>query len=263
VHMRRQFHRARPPIPVNGLTAYRLARPAAAACAAELARGVQHVVRLATTISFVEMNKLTPLLFDAPGRTTPVANWVIEAGQERSIRASPIRYVPSHPSPHGPSRWRARPARRARRWSSARAPGSISARCSPRRSRATRTATRPISAAPDRRGRRQVRDSDGPSQWQPTASTTRIRSRTCSYVPDAKLGYVTDLWSPGRDPLPPKITPPLASVVAGVRGHGHRAGRAGGHGSTGDFATLQNWRANDSLGRDSGGRLLESMQPPR
>jgi len=60
------------------------------------------------------------------------------------------------------------------------------------------------------------------------------------YVPDAKLGYVTDLWSPGRDPLPAKITPPLAAVVAAVKKHGIEPARfAGGHGSTGDFAPLQ------------------------
>src|SRR5439155_13573987 len=48
------------------------------------------------------------------------------------------------------------------------------------------------------------------------------KSYLIGYVPDAKLGYVTDLWSPGRDPLPAKITPPLASVVTGVKKHGDR-----------------------------------------
>ena len=59
------------------------------------------------------------------------------------------------------------------------------------------------------------------------------------YVPDAKLGFVTDLWSPGP-PLPAKITPPLAAVVAGVRKYGIEPARfAGGHGSVGDFAPLR------------------------
>src|SRR2546430_15471633 len=59
------------------------------------------------------------------------------------------------------------------------------------------------------------------------------KSYLLGYVPDAKLGYITDLWSPGRDPLPAKITPPLASVVAGVKKHGIEPARfAGGHGSS-------------------------------
>jgi len=66
------------------------------------------------------------------------------------------------------------------------------------------------------------------------------KSYLIGYVPDAKLGYVTDLWSPGRDPLPAKITPPLASVVTGVKKHGIEPARfAGGHGSSGDYAPLQ------------------------
>lgn len=59
------------------------------------------------------------------------------------------------------------------------------------------------------------------------------------YVPDARLGWVTDLWSPGRDPLPAKITPPLAAVVAGVKKAGISPLKfAGGHGSTADYPPL-------------------------
>jgi hypothetical protein len=59
------------------------------------------------------------------------------------------------------------------------------------------------------------------------------------YVPDARLGWVVDLWSPGRDPLPAKISPALASVVDGVRKAGIAPTRfAGGHGSVGDYAPL-------------------------
>jgi len=66
------------------------------------------------------------------------------------------------------------------------------------------------------------------------------KSYLIGYVPDAKLGFVTDLWSPGRDPLPAKITPPLAAVAAGVKKAGIEPARfAGGHGSVGDFAPLQ------------------------
>jgi len=59
------------------------------------------------------------------------------------------------------------------------------------------------------------------------------------YVSDAKIGFVTDLWSPGRDPLPPKINPGLAAVFNGVKKAGIAPVKfAGGHGSVGDFAPL-------------------------
>ena len=58
------------------------------------------------------------------------------------------------------------------------------------------------------------------------------------YVPDAKLGYVTDLWNPGQ-PLPDKATPAMVSVVNTVKRAGIEPARfAGGHGSTADYATL-------------------------
>ena len=59
------------------------------------------------------------------------------------------------------------------------------------------------------------------------------------YVADARLAYVTDIWSPGRDPLPAKISSPLAALVTAVRQAGIAPTRfAGGHGSTGDYAPL-------------------------
>jgi len=59
------------------------------------------------------------------------------------------------------------------------------------------------------------------------------------YVADAKLGFVTDLWSPGAAPLPDKITPPLAAVVNTVKKAGITPLKfAGGHGATGDYAPL-------------------------
>jgi glyoxylase-like metal-dependent hydrolase (beta-lactamase superfamily II) len=59
------------------------------------------------------------------------------------------------------------------------------------------------------------------------------------YVADAKLGWVVDLWSPGRDPLPEKLTPAQAALVAEVKKAGISPEKfAAGHGSTGDFAPL-------------------------
>jgi glyoxylase-like metal-dependent hydrolase (beta-lactamase superfamily II) len=59
------------------------------------------------------------------------------------------------------------------------------------------------------------------------------------YVDDAKLGIVTDLWSPGRDPLPAQTNPNLTAVVRGVEKYGLKPERfAGGHGGTGEYAPL-------------------------
>ena len=58
------------------------------------------------------------------------------------------------------------------------------------------------------------------------------------YVPDAKLGYVTDVWTPGP-PLPDKPNPALLSVVNTVKRAGIEPTRfAGGHGATADYAPL-------------------------
>jgi glyoxylase-like metal-dependent hydrolase (beta-lactamase superfamily II) len=59
------------------------------------------------------------------------------------------------------------------------------------------------------------------------------------YVEDAKLGFVADIWSPGRDPLPAQADPGLASIVAVVKKHGLTPERfAGGHGNTAPYAPL-------------------------
>lgn len=59
------------------------------------------------------------------------------------------------------------------------------------------------------------------------------------YIADARLGFVTDLWSPGAAPLPDKITPALAALVNTVKKVGIAPLKfAGGHGATGDYAPL-------------------------
>jgi glyoxylase-like metal-dependent hydrolase (beta-lactamase superfamily II) len=58
------------------------------------------------------------------------------------------------------------------------------------------------------------------------------------YVPDAKLGFVTDVWSPGT-PLPEKPNPALMSVVNTVKRAGIQPERfAGGHGTVAPYSTL-------------------------
>jgi glyoxylase-like metal-dependent hydrolase (beta-lactamase superfamily II) len=59
------------------------------------------------------------------------------------------------------------------------------------------------------------------------------------YVPDAKLGFVTDIWSPSPAPLPDKLNPALAALVASVKKAGISPAKfAGGHGATADYAPL-------------------------
>src|SRR5437667_440340 len=89
------------------------------------------------------------------------------------------------------------------------------------------------------------------------------KSYLIGYVPDAKLGYVTDLWSPGRDPLPAKITPPLASVVTGVKKHGIEPARfAGGHGSSADYMPLQKLAGESLVLRRGAARRFFEPHPP-
>ncbi|MFL5274418.1 MAG: MBL fold metallo-hydrolase [Anaeromyxobacteraceae bacterium] len=60
-----------------------------------------------------------------------------------------------------------------------------------------------------------------------------------AYVPDARVGFVADLWSPGRDVLGARLTPGQAAVVAAVRARGLSPLRfAGGHGSAAEYAPL-------------------------
>jgi hypothetical protein len=59
------------------------------------------------------------------------------------------------------------------------------------------------------------------------------------YIADANLAWVTDLWNPGRDPLPETLNPNQAALVAGVKKVGlNPATFAAAHGSTGEFAPL-------------------------
>ena len=60
-----------------------------------------------------------------------------------------------------------------------------------------------------------------------------------AWVPDAKLGFVTDIWTPGP-PLPAKPNPGLAAVVNTVKKAGIQPERfAGGHGSVDEYQKLE------------------------
>jgi glyoxylase-like metal-dependent hydrolase (beta-lactamase superfamily II) len=59
-----------------------------------------------------------------------------------------------------------------------------------------------------------------------------------AWVPHARLGFVTDIWSPGV-PLPAKPNPGLASVVSTVKRAGLQPERfVGGHGTSSDYQSL-------------------------
>ena len=59
------------------------------------------------------------------------------------------------------------------------------------------------------------------------------------YVPDARLGFVADLWTPGL-PLPPRMNPGLQALVNGVRQAGIAPLRfAGGHGNVAPYQLLE------------------------
>jgi glyoxylase-like metal-dependent hydrolase (beta-lactamase superfamily II) len=57
------------------------------------------------------------------------------------------------------------------------------------------------------------------------------------YVPDAKLGWVTDLWNPGAPPM--ASNPNLVAIVQGVQKMGIQPERfGGGHGAVGNYADV-------------------------
>src|SRR5262245_39956489 len=59
------------------------------------------------------------------------------------------------------------------------------------------------------------------------------------FVSEANIGFATDIWSPGAGPLPDKLNPALASLVAAVKKAGVTPTKfAGGHGSVADYAPL-------------------------
>jgi glyoxylase-like metal-dependent hydrolase (beta-lactamase superfamily II) len=67
--------------------------------------------------------------------------------------------------------------------------------------------------------------------------TTHATGYLIPYVPDAKLGFVTDLWGPGA-PLT-NSNPNLVEIVNGVQKMGIQPERfAGGHGAVGNYADV-------------------------
>jgi len=83
-----------------------------------------------------------------------------------------------------------------------------------------------------------ITDSRGRQVMMYVMDNPHAKGMMMGWVPDAKLGFVTDIWSPGP-PLPAKPNPGLVAVVNTVKKAGLQPERfAGGHGSTSDYASL-------------------------
>ena len=206
----------------------------------ELAPGVQHVVGGTHNSLLVEMSDHL-IVFDAPV-TDAQSLWVVNAAKEK-FPGKPIRWVvlTHHHMDHtGGVRGLL-------------AEGAILVVGQGAGAHFRRVLDAPATRNPDLRPRdfrgtpilevpesHVMSDARGRQVIVYRIDNPHSKSYLIGYVPDAKLGYVTDLWSPGRDPLPAKITPPLASVVTGVKKHGIEPARfAGGHGSSADYMPLQ------------------------
>jgi glyoxylase-like metal-dependent hydrolase (beta-lactamase superfamily II) len=83
-----------------------------------------------------------------------------------------------------------------------------------------------------------MRDARGRQVIAYAMANPHARGMLMAYVPDARLGFVADVWSPGP-PLPPKPNAALLSVVNTVnRAHLEPLRFAGGHGGIADYAPL-------------------------
>jgi len=83
-----------------------------------------------------------------------------------------------------------------------------------------------------------ITDSRGRQVMAYLIDNPHAKGMLMGWVPDAKLGFVTDIWSPGP-PLPGKPNPGLLSVVNAVNKTNLQPERfAGGHGSTDEYAKL-------------------------
>lgn len=67
----------------------------------------------------------------------------------------------------------------------------------------------------------------------------RYQGENAAFIPDAKLGFVTDIWSPGRAPLGARLDAGQTALVNVVKRWGLAPERfAGGHGSVASFPGL-------------------------
>lgn len=203
----------------------------------EIAPGVQHVVGGSHNSLLVEMADYL-IVFDAPV-TDWQSNWTIAAAKAR-YPGKPIRYlVLTHHHMDHAGGLRAYLAQGATLVVGKGAGDHFRKVLAAPFTRNPDLAPRDLSRAPIIEVAERHLFSDGKREVSahlldnPHASATLL-----GYVADARIAFVTDLYSPGT-PLPPKLNPALASVVNGVKKVGIQPLTvAGGHGSTAPFALL-------------------------
>ena len=204
----------------------------------ELAPGVQHVVGGSHNAMVVDMRDHL-IVFDAPV-TDAQSNWTIRAAQAR-YGAKPVRYlVLTHHHMDHAGGLRAYMAQGATLVVGAGAAAHY-----------RRVLAAPATRNPDmgpynfsKSNIIEVADrylmTDGTRQVSAhLTENPHVASMLIGYVADARIGFVTDIWSPGVGPLPKEISTPLAALVTAARRAGISPLRfAGGHGSTAEYAPL-------------------------
>jgi len=205
----------------------------------ELAPGVQHVVGGSHNSLVVEMKDYV-IVFDAPVSDWQ-SNWTISAARGKYVR-KPVKYLvlTHHHMDH---------AGGIRAYADA---GATIVTGQGTAAHFRRVLSAPYTRSPDLSpsdlsktpivevaGKHVLSDGQRQVELYVLDPNPHAEGLLIGYIPDAKLGFVTDLWSPGAGPLPAKLTPPLAALVAGVKKAGISPAKfAGGHGGTGDYAPV-------------------------
>ena len=207
----------------------------------ELAPGVQHVVGGSHNSLIVEMRDHL-IAFDAPV-SDGQSNWTIRTAQAR-YGNKPVRYlVLTHHHMDHAGGLRAYLAQGAT---------LVVGRGAAAHYR--RVLAAPVTRNPDLAPRDYAKANiievsdryvmrDGPGGGREVSAhlteNPHVEAMLIGYVADARIGFVTDIWSPGAAPLPKEISTPLAAIVNAARRAGIQPLRfAGGHGSTSDYAPL-------------------------
>mgnify|MGYP006266819931 CR=1 FL=1 len=204
----------------------------------ELAPGVQHVVGGSHNAMVVDMQDHL-IVFDAPVSDAQ-SNWTIRAAQAR-YGAKPVRYIvlTHHHMDHAGGL-------RAYMAQGATLVVGRGATAHYRRVLAAPATRNPDMGAYDFSKVNIIEVSDRYTMTdgsrQVSAHFTEnphVDGMLIGYVADARIGFVTDIWSPGAAPLPKEISTPLAAVVTAARRAGISPLRfAGGHGGTAEYAPL-------------------------
>jgi glyoxylase-like metal-dependent hydrolase (beta-lactamase superfamily II) len=206
----------------------------------ELAPGVQHIVDGTHNSLLVEMDKYL-ILFDAPINTTQ-SRWTLDAAKAK-YPDKPIQYVvlTHHHIDHigGAAAYVATGAtmimgtgngEHFRKIWTAKPQGARASSPPPKMARPTIVEVAERYVLSDGKREVEIYNIENP----------HAKGMLIGYVKDARLGFVTDLWSPGRDRVGEKLTPGQAALVAAVKKIGLTPERfAGGHGSVANYTDLE------------------------